>query len=80
MPWDLIDGKSTLVQLLAWCSQATSHYLSNLDLDLCHHMASCIRPNHNGLTVPMSSSSLLHVSPGPSKLMVVIMLMMYHHS
>ena len=28
MPWDLTDGKSTLVQAMAWCSQATSHYLS----------------------------------------------------
>ena len=28
MPWDLTDGKSTLVQVMAWCRQATSHYLS----------------------------------------------------
>ena len=28
MPTDLIDGKSTLVQVMAWCRQATSHYLS----------------------------------------------------
>ena len=28
MPWDLIDDKSTLVQVMAWCRQATSHYLS----------------------------------------------------
>ena len=35
---------------------------------------------HIELTVPMSLSSLLHVSPGPSKLMVVIILMMYYHS
>ena len=27
MPWDLIDDKSTLVQVMAWCRQATSHYL-----------------------------------------------------
>ena len=27
MPWDL-DDKSTLVQVMAWCRQATSHYLS----------------------------------------------------
>ena len=27
MPEDLIDGKSTLVQVMAWCRQATSHYL-----------------------------------------------------
>ena len=28
MPWDLTDGKSTLVEVMAWCRQATSHYLS----------------------------------------------------
>ena len=28
MPLDLIDDKSTLVQVMAWCHQATSHYLS----------------------------------------------------
>ena len=28
MPMDLTDDKSTLVQVMAWCRQATSHYLS----------------------------------------------------
>ena len=28
MPWDLTDYESTLVQVMAWCRQATSHYLS----------------------------------------------------
>ena len=28
MPEDLPDDKSTLVQVMAWCRQATSHYLS----------------------------------------------------
>ena len=28
LPWDLMDDKSTLVQIMAWCRQATSHYLS----------------------------------------------------
>ena len=28
MPWDLTDDKSTLVQVMAWCRQAPSHYLS----------------------------------------------------
>ena len=28
MPLDLADGKSTLVQVMAWCRQATSHYMS----------------------------------------------------
>ena len=26
--WKLTDDKSTLVQVMAWCRQATSHYLS----------------------------------------------------
>ena len=28
MPMDFTNGKSTLVQVMAWCRQATSHYLS----------------------------------------------------
>ena len=28
MAWHLTDDKSTLVQVMAWCRQATSHYLS----------------------------------------------------
>ena len=28
MPWDLTDDKSILVQVMAWCRQATSHYRS----------------------------------------------------
>ena len=28
IPLDLIDAKSTSVQVMAWCHQATSHYLS----------------------------------------------------
>ena len=28
MPQDLIDDKSTLLQVMAWCHQATSHYLN----------------------------------------------------
>ena len=27
MPQDLTDDKSTLIQVMAWCRQATSHYL-----------------------------------------------------
>ena len=32
MPQDLTDDKSTLVQVMAWCRQATSHYLSQCSL------------------------------------------------
>ena len=28
MPWNFADDKSTLVQVMAWCRQAPSHYLS----------------------------------------------------
>ena len=28
MPQDLTDGKLTSVRVMAWCRQATSHYLS----------------------------------------------------
>ena len=28
MLWDLTDGESTLVQVMAWCHQAISHYLN----------------------------------------------------
>ena len=28
MPWDLTDDESTLGQVMVWCRQATSHYLS----------------------------------------------------
>ena len=36
--------------------------------------------NHNELSVPMSSSSLLHAWPSPRKSKLVIMLMMYYQS
>ena len=45
MPMDLTDGKSTLVQVMAWCRQATSHYLSHC-WPRSRHMASL---GHNGL-------------------------------
>ena len=43
-PLDLTDDKSTLVQVIAWCRQATSHYLSQCWPNLCRHMAS-LGPN-----------------------------------
>ena len=43
MSMDFTDDQSTLVQVMAWCHQATSHYLTvtwaNVDPDLCCHMA-----------------------------------------
>ena len=46
MPQDLTDDKSTLVQVMAWCCQATSHYLSQCWLSSCRLMASL---GHNKL-------------------------------
>ena len=42
MPLDLTYDKSKLVQVMAWCRQATSHYLSwaNVVLNPCRHMTS----------------------------------------
>ena len=40
MPQNLFDNdKSTLVQVMAWCRQATSHYLSQCEPRSCPHMA-----------------------------------------
>ena len=51
MPWDLTDDKSTLVQVMAWCRQATSHYLSQCwPSSMSPYMAS---PAHIELTFVM---------------------------
>ena len=35
----LVIFKFNFGQVMAWCRQATSHYISaNVDPDLCHHM------------------------------------------
>ena len=34
------DDQSTLVQVMAWCHQATRITRANVDPDLCHHMVS----------------------------------------
>ena len=36
---ELIDNKSALVQLMAWCRQATSLTWANVDPDLCRYIA-----------------------------------------
>ena len=43
---DLTDGKSTLVQVMAWCRQAQAITWANVDPDLCRHMVSL---GHNEL-------------------------------
>ena len=39
-PQNTFDDKSTMVQVMAWCHQATSHYLCQCFPILCCHMAS----------------------------------------
>ena len=36
MPQDFTDDKSTVVQAMAWCRQATCLYLSQYYVDLCY--------------------------------------------
>ena len=37
---NLTNKKLTLLQVMAWCLNATSHSWANFDPDLCYHMAS----------------------------------------
>ena len=50
---DDTDDKSTLVQVMTCCRQATSHYLCQYDTDLCRHMASL---GHNELMMGIPAS------------------------
>ena len=50
MPQALTDDESTLVQVMAWCRQATSHYPNSVDEDLQRHMAS-LGPNELNLSI-----------------------------
>ena len=38
--------KSTLVQVMVWCRQATNHYWANVDTDICRYRVSL---GHNEL-------------------------------
>ena len=65
MPQGLIDGKSTLVQVMAWCRLATSHYLSQCwprSLSPTRHMASLGHKEltHCGLVTPHGITDLGH--------------------
>ena len=51
MSLDLSGDKATLVQVMAWCHQTTSHYLANVDPDLCRHMASLNRHESGTLLI-----------------------------
>ena len=46
MNQNLTNKKSTLVQVMAWCHQAASHYWAKVDPDLCCHLVSL---GHNEL-------------------------------
>ena len=54
VPLDLTDDKSTLVQVMAWCHQATSHYLSQCWPRFV---------SSNGATRPQWDNMFLEVSP-----------------
>ena len=56
MSLDLTDNESTLVQVIAWCCQATSVTWASVDPDLCCHVASL---GHNELT--QACSETIHV-------------------
>ena len=43
-PGDLVDGKSIPDLVMAWCHQATSHYLFDVDTLLQSHMTMCLNP------------------------------------
>ena len=57
MSMDFTDDQSTLVQVMAWCRQATSHYLSQFDPDIWRHMASL---GHNELNM-ISVSGIIFI-------------------
>ena len=54
MPPDLINDKATLVQVMAWCHQATSHYLTSDYQDIWCHKASL--GNDEFMTEPVAPS------------------------
>ena len=61
IPYDFSDDKSTLVQIMAWCCQPTSHYLNPCWLWSYRHMASLGR-NESILPVYTLRHQMLHGS------------------
>ena len=59
MSLHLTDDKSTLVQVMAWCRQQEAITWTNVDPDLCRHMASL---GHNELTFSCKYLLLLMVN------------------
>ena len=58
MPEDLIHGQSTLIEVMAWCHSATSHYLNQCWPEFLCHMASL---GHNELTPLLAVQYFIHV-------------------
>ena len=59
MSMDFTDNQSTLVQGMAWCHQATSHYLSQCWPDPLRHMALL---GHNELSNPKVEYICKHIT------------------
>ena len=57
--WTSNNDKSTWVQVMAWCHQATSHYLSQCWPVLSHHM---VLLGNNGLTYQNKNGSHFEVN------------------
>ena len=57
MSLDLIDDKSTLVQVMAWCRQQKAITWPNVGPDLCHHVAWL---GHNELNIKLEFK-LIHM-------------------
>ena len=65
MSLDLADEKSTLVQVMAWCHQATSHYLSQC-------WPRSLSPY--GVTRPQWAKLIFVNERGPWKVIVIVLL------
>ena len=69
--WTLSNEKSTLIQIMVWYHQVTSHYQIS-----CHHMASL---GHNELTLSMRGPSYLGLTRSISWLLMPWVLMSPGH-
>ena len=72
MSLDLSDYKSTLVQVMAWCRQATSHYLNQSWLR-CLTPSGVTRPQwgpvHSWTSCPVHSRTSAHIDDKHSQMM-----------
>ena len=60
MPLDPTDEKSTLVQVMAWCRQAPSDYLSQCWPRSCHQMVSLDRNELKKCIFPLNLNFITH--------------------